>query len=280
MALIKLSTALKKELKLCAINKTVSTELQSIDFSKNKHIDFFIKDLKKLLDEDLFVHVKELTLANFDKHIFLAALVQEFGEYYGMVESTGIKIDCNYTGCSRTPIILHNDDAIDLIRQPKIGFIQVTKADPVNDVNNGIVLIRDLVNFLKYESPTLLNDLLTIPIPMLSFGVNFDGSDKNEILTTEPILREECGKYLVRFDFYRNKFFYKFRGIKQDPMEKKLIYDFIKNCEIVKKSFNLDLNDIFIFNNHETVHDRGECSIEYGLDGLINSREIIVSFAR
>ena len=129
-----------------------------------------VKSIKTILFEDQ--HVAICGLFN-NSELFFEAFIEEFGVYYGAVERTGIKLDCNYTGCNRKALGLHNDDAIDVKNQPKYSFIQVTKPDPVLNVVNGVVVIKELVKKLKYENPNILEDLLTIPVPMLSYGVNY-----------------------------------------------------------------------------------------------------------
>lgn len=239
-----------------------------------------VKDLKKILSEDKYVLIKGLPAGTSQNRDFFAAFVRMFGEYYGTVEFTGIKIDCHYTGCSRNALTLHNDDAIDLLNQPKYGFIQVIRNDPLFEVENGVVLIRELVRLLKFEQPDLLQDLLTKPIPMLSYGVNFESNKKEELICHENILLKTDTGYKVRFDFDRNRYYYQVKKIKQSYAEAKMIYDFLQWANKVKKNIFLDKGDVLILDNHETLHDRGECSVAYEADGSINSREIFVSFVR
>jgi hypothetical protein len=279
MSFIRLSKELQSELEPSLFesgNPDAWTEI----FRNNCHVRSFLGDLKKVLNEDLYVHVKGMEVNSTDKRKFLAALAEQFGEYYGAVESTGIKIDCEYTGCSRNSLILHNDDAIDIDRQPRVSFIQVIREDPALMVENGVVVMRDLVRCLKYENPSLLDSLFNTPIPMLSLGVNYESDNKKERTTNEPIIREREGNFYARFDLHRNKFYYKYKKLEQKPEESRLVYEFLRSCENVKKKVNLELGDILILKNKETLHDRSQCSIEYGLDGSLNTREILVSFAR
>lgn len=233
---------------------------------------------KKIVDQEKYVQIKGLPALN---ELGWQAIAGYFGEYYGAVERTDIKTDCHYTGCSLNPLVLHNDDAVDLSRQPKYGFIQVTQADSLGVVANGIVLARELKRKLQFEAPELLRKLLSQPIPMLSYGVNFDDKLKREIITNEPIIyKSDTGEYCVRFDHERNAYFYRKKGIDQSSGEALMIYEFLKHANQIKKKVYLSETDILIHDNKCTLHDREECSIRFNLDGTTHTRSIAVSFAR
>jgi len=279
MTVIQLSSQIREQLE-SRLSFGIGDEKFGDIFASDLNLVQFIEDLKFILDEDLYVHIKGLGLEGDKANTLLELLAEQFGVYYGQVESTDIKVKCNYTGCSRHKLVLHNDDAIDLKTQPKVGFIQVVEDDPILEVRNGIVRAKDLVYVLKHEDPELLLRLFETKIPMLSFGVNYDGSDRQKILVNEPILSENGGRYFFRFDSYRNKFFYKYNRISQEAEESKLIYDFLRWCNEVKKEVTLAKGDILVHKNQETLHDRGACSIEYRADGNLRTRKIIVTFAR
>ena len=259
-----------------------STSVKSITHVLNSIPTFIsIKEsIQKVLDEDKFVVIKGFPVGSKKDRLFFEALVSQFGQFYGAVEFTGIKVDCRYAACSRNALTLHNDDPIDLVKQPKLGVIQVIKQDPLFKVENGVVIIRELIRVLKFENKKLLDDLLSTPVPMLSYGVNYDDDNKDEIVINEPILRKTEVGYMVRFDFDRNKFYYQIKQEKQKYEESKMIYDFLFYADKIKKTMVLELGDILIHNNLEALHDRGECSIEFNEDGSLNSREILVSFVR
>lgn len=279
MSSICLSKTFQADLK-SSLEGCNSTDLVIDVFNKNVYFLNAVENIKKILREDKYIRIKGFPFGSSKERVLFESFVRQFGEFYGMVEFTGIKVDCNYTGCSRNALTLHNDDAIDLQQQPKYGFIQVVNKDPIYNVENGVVIIRELIRILKFENKELLNNLLSKPIPMLSYGVNYDGAGKEELITNEPILRKTDLGYKVRFDFDRNKFYYQVKGIKQHNSESKMIYDFLKYSNKIKKTLHLDLGDILIHDNHETLHDRGECSIEFDSNGRINTREILVSFVR
>lgn len=236
-----------------------------------------VKAIKAILAEDQHVVIRGLIN---NSEMFFEAFIEEFGVYYGAIERTGIKLECNYTGCNRRALGLHNDDAVDVYTQPKFGFIQVTKPDPVLKVGNGVVVIKDVVRRLEFENPKLLEALLTTPLPMLSYGVNYVSGQDNEIVVSEPILYVKNGSYHVRFDDSRVAHYYYKKGLKQSYQELDMIESFIKVAHDVKRAYHLEGGDVIIFNNLTTLHDRTECSLEIDLSGNFNTREIMVSFAR
>ncbi len=247
-------------------------------FRENPAIAALLSSAKKFIDQNKYIQIKGLPILN---EFGWQTIISHFGEYYGAVEKTDIKTDCNYTGCSLNSLTLHNDDAVDVINQPKYGFIQVTQSDSLGVVPNGIVLIRELKRKLQFESPDLFSSLLSRPIPMLSYGVNYDDKTKKEIVTNEPILyKSDTGEYCVRFDRDRNLFYYQDKNITQDPEEAKMIYNFLNYANKIKKKIFLSEGDILIHDNQCTLHDREECSIMFNLDGSTHTRTIAVSFAR
>ncbi len=276
MPTLKISNSLRDEIRNSLEGCNSAIEAYEC-LSKSESFVNIIVSIKKLLNDEKYVVVSGFW--GLDKSS-LETFVRFFGEYYGVVEHTGIKIDCDYTGCASSSLILHNDDAIDLETQPNTGFIQVIREDPVFNVSNGIVLVRELVRKLKFENKELLEKLLRYPIPMLSYGINYEDRTKSKIITEEPVLYKKDNEYRVRFDFYRNKFYYKDANLEQLYEEAKLIYDFLSYAEQVKKNITLMKGDILIHNNKSTLHDRGECSMEIDQSGLLNTREILVSFSR
>ncbi len=237
---------------------------------------FLIDSLKKILANEKFVVLKNTP---FRTMYHLEAFIRFFGNYYGCVEHTGIKVDCNYTGCATNNLVLHNDDAVDIDSQPNIGFIQVIKKDPLFKVKNGIVVIRELIRKLRYENPELLEKLLTTKVPMISKGINFDSENKKIIELKSNILYKENNEYKVRFDYDRIMYYYQYHKLKQSYEEGKMIYQFLMHCEDLKKNIFLDIGDILIHDNKATLHDRNECSIGIDVDQKLFTREIFVSFA-
>lgn len=250
------------------------------DFVKNdRHFNVISDSVKKLLSDDKFVVLKNIGFSG-NKSVF-ESFIKLFGEFYGVVEHTGIHLDCKYSGCNYRPVELHNDDAIDN-PPPKYGFIQSIKQDPNgNDFAwNGIVKIDEVVKHLKIHDRSALDQLLKHEFPMLALGISAYGDDKSEIVFKSPILGMENGSYNVRFDHGRINYFY-FKKEKEMPEEeKKLIDIFLSVCKKHKKRYLLSQGDILIHDNHKTLHDREEATIEINENGQINSREIIVSFAR
>jgi len=270
------------------LSGSIATESQHLKDSPQNEVDNFLKNNesfqqvflcgKKLLGKSQFVLIKNIGF-NKDKVIF-EAFVKLFGEFYGAVEYTNIKIDCPYTGCKYDAIELHNDDAIDLHNQPKIGFIQVINEDPLKITKNGLVKIDDIVNYLEIYDKDLLFELLNHKIPMLAFGVNYDGESKDEIVTQKPILYQENQEYKVRFDLTRINFYYWKKNITQSIKERKLIDAFLTVAKKFRTEFYLEAGDILIHHNKKTLHDRTGCSFELNVDGSLKTREILVSFTR
>lgn len=270
------------------LSGSIATKSQNLkDCSQNEVDDFLKNDEdfqqifshgKNLLDKSQFVLIKNIGF-NREKSIF-EAFVKLFGEFYGAVEYTDIKIDCPYTGCKYDAIELHNDDAIDLYDQPKFGFIQVLNEDPLKITQNGLVKIKDIINYLEVYNQNLLFKLLNHKIPMLAFGVNYDGKNKHEIITQNPILYQENKEYKVRFDLTRINFYYWHKNITQSIKERKLINKFLTVAKKFRTKFYLESGDILIHHNKRTLHDRTGCSFELNSDGSLNTRDIFVSFTR
>ncbi len=233
---------------------------------------------KKLLDKNLFVLIKNIGF-NKEKAIF-EAFVKLFGQFYGTVEYTNIKMDCSYTGCKHDLIELHNDDAIDLKNQPKNGFIQVVNEDPLKLAKNGLVKIDDIVSYLEIYDERFLNELFNQQIPMLSYGVNYDGDSKEEIITKQPILYKENNENRVRFDLTRIHYYYWKKQELQSIEERLLIDKFLNIAKKFRNEFYLETGDILIHYNKRTLHDRTECSFRLNSDGSFDTREIFVSFVR
>jgi len=279
MSIIKIS----KEL-----SSNITTKSHRIKKYHQNDIDSFLKSdesfqnifnsSKKILEENYFVVIKNIGFVR-EKEIF-ESFVKQYGEFYGAVEYTDIKLDCSYTGCTYKSIELHNDDAIDMKRQPKYVFIQVQNEDPLKMTKNGLVKVDDIVNFLKNYDKSFLYELLNTHINMLAYGVNYDGNNKEKIIVNEPILYKKNDIFNVRFDLTRINYYYWKENIIQSIEEKLLIDKFLSIAKKFRREIYLEKGDILIQNNKRTLHDRTECSFELNLDGSFNTREIFVSFIR
>ncbi len=273
MSILKISDELSKFI----FTKSCEKDLE-LTLKNSNQFDILISSIKKILENNQFIIIKNIGFNN-SKSMF-EYFVKQFGNYYGMVEYTDIKLDCNYTGCTFGHIELHNDDAIDLTNQPIYGFIQVIKEDPLKLPKNGIVKIMDMVRYLEVYELDLLDEFLSTKIPMLSKGVNYNDTNKDIIEIFEPLIYTKDNKYFTRFDITRIKYYYKFHNKKQDRKESLLIDNFLKYAKKFRSEFYLENGDILIHNNKTTLHDRTACSMELNIDGTFNSREIFVSFAR
>jgi hypothetical protein len=247
-------------------------------FKTDKILQNVFVTANKLLEKNLFVIIKNIGFNN-EKNLF-ESFVKLFGEFYGAVEYTDIKMDCPYTGCKYDLIDFHNDDAIDLKRQPKNGFIQVLTEDPLKLTMNGVVKIDNIVNYLEMYDREFLKQLFCTKIPMLSYGINYDDNDDTEIIMNHPILYKENNENKVRFDLTRTRHFYWKKGIEQSLEEKILIDKFLNLAKKFREEFYLEQGDIFIHNNKRTLHDRTACSFEMNIDGSFSTRSIFVSFTR
>jgi len=270
------------------LSGNIATKSQKIKIFHQNGIDDFLKTdesfqqifsySNKLLEKSQFVVIKNIGF-NHDKSIF-EAFVKLFGKFYGAIEYTNIKIDCPYTGCKYDAIELHNDDAIDLTNQPKNGFIQVLNEDPLKTTRNGVVKIDDIIRYLEIYNEKLLNELFNHKVPMLAYGINYDGENKDEILTQEPIFYIENEEAKVRFDLTRINYFYWKKQMTQSIKERKMIDSFLCVANKFKEEFYLAAGDILISDNKKTLHDRTGCSFELNSDGSLNTRDIFVSFIR
>ena len=279
MSIIKISKGLSSD---------IATKSQKIKAYHQDDIDSFLKSddsfhhifksAKIILEENYFVVIKNIGFIR-EKSIF-ESFVKLFGNFYGAVEYTDIKLDCPYTGCNYKLIELHNDDAIDLKTQPLYGFIQVQNEDPLQLAQNGLVKVDDMINYLELYDKIFLDELLTTKVNMLAYGVNYDGSDKQKILLHEPIFYKKNGIYQVRFDLTRIKHFYWKENREQSIEERLLIDRFLTLAKKFRTEIYLEQGDILIHNNQRTLHDRTECGFELDLNGTFNTREIFVSFVR
>ena len=277
--ILKISNTLSRDISIKCSKIKAWHQSEIDEFIKNdKSFSEIINNIKLILEENLYITVKNIGFVR-ERNIF-EAFVKQFGNYYGDVEYTDIKIDCPYTGCNYNRINFHNDDAIDLQTQPTYGFIQVINEDPLKITQNYIVKIDEIIDYLEVANQELLDKLFNYKVPMLSYGVNYLGKDKQEIILKEPIFYQNNENIFVRFDFTRIKHFYWKKDIKQSIEEKKLIFEFLETCNRLKKEIYLEKSDIFIHNNKRCLHDRGDCSMELNEDGTFNTREIFVSFVR
>lgn len=270
------------------LSRVVSTKSKKISGFTQESIDCFIKgdssfqtivsNIKKILNKNQYVVVKNIGFAK-EKEIF-ESFVKQFGEFYGAVEYTDIKIECPYIGCQYIPIELHNDDAIDMYTQPTYGFIQIVSEDRMLQVKNGVVIIDEVVEYLSLYDEDFLESLYDTKIPMLSYGVNYDGQNTSKVEIAEPILYKQNDETMVRFDLSRVMYFYWKNKIVQPSEIKRLLNNFLSYCKKFKREYILETGDILIHNNKKCLHDRSECSLELNIDGSTVSREIFVSFTR
>ena len=218
--------SISKQLQTHIANKSerisVCVQSEIDDFvQQDNHFLLVHSTAEKILAKNSYVTIKSIGF-NKNKAIF-EAFIKMFGRFYGVVEYTGIKLDCIYTGCNYNHITLHTDDAIDL-KNPKYTFIQVLSEDPNGNAFgwNGVVRIDDVIEYLTLYDKALLDWLFNHPLPMLSYGISAFSKNSEEIVLNEPILAYHTDKPRVRFDLSRIKHFY-FKKELQMQKEEKII---------------------------------------------------------
>lgn len=282
MAFLKLSDDLKSHLGSCLKNFRSATD--AFNFLQSDPSNF-IPTIRKMLKNDLFVHVNNVAFT--PNRIILEAIARCLGEFRNPVENTQVRLECDHDGCSLGYLPLHNDDAMLLDKQPKFGVLQVEEEDPLKLPKNGIVKIDEVIDYLQLYNPELLDDLLNIKVPML-FGKyhKITKNDKiifiqeeGEIHLNLPILYIENGIYLSRFHIGHINYFYYKKRVQQTEKEKRMIASFLQVANKFRKEFYLKQNDLLFFNNKRTLHDRTECSIELNLNGRLQTRKFYIAFA-
>ncbi|NPA72772.1 MAG: TauD/TfdA family dioxygenase [Gammaproteobacteria bacterium] len=286
MAVLSFSTALLKK---------INTKVMEEDLFKNQSNlnrffdtspllravgDSVINLLKK--DEYVVLKTKKMTASVPILTAFIKLFEPKLGRFIDHIERARIHDLPSCGGENYQHLTLHNDNAVDLTNQPKYVFIQIVQEDPNGRqyAQNGVVKIKDVVTDLKASNPQLLHQLLTKPVPMLSFGVTIDSKDKSEIVVSPTILSEdEKNQITVRFDYSRIQYFFSEKGIGEVPKQiLTMIECFLTVCEKHKKSYYLEKGDILIMNNLTTLHDRSESTMELNEDGSLSTRQIMVGF--
>jgi len=281
MPILKISNELSGV--ISTFSNKISNELQdNIDIlvKNNDSFSLIYKNANSILLKNNYVLIKNIGF-NKDKSLF-EAFIKLFGSFYGeSIEYADIRIECNYTACDYNLIELHNDDMIALEKMPNYGFIQVLKEDPLKLAKNGLVKILEVVNYLKYHDAELLEDLMSVKVPMMTYGINYNDANKEWTSLNETILYYSGKNDIhVRFDLGTIDTYYWQNKLEQPRKEKKMISDFLDTCKKFRKEFYIEQGDILIHNNKTTLHDRTQTAIELNLDGSFNSREIFVGFTK
>lgn len=264
-----------------SLSKSTAKEIKDVFLDKKPA---FVSTIQRLLDKHCFVHISNVPFS--PSREVLSAIISCFGKFRQPVENTDIRIDCDHDGCALEYLELHNDDAILLDKQPTFAILQVAEECPLKKPLNGIVKVDDIVYFLEHNNADLLNRLLNVKVPMLSSKVQKIVKNNKteihkvgEICNRTTILQKENGMYISRFNLGRIRYFYYAKGIKQDFAEASMIYRFLEVANCLKTTMYLKKNDLLVYNNKRTLHDRGECGLELNLDGHINSRKFYIAFA-
>lgn len=238
----------------------------------------------ELLSRHHYVHVSNVNFA--PRREVLEALANVLGVFRPPVENTNVRIDCKYDGCRVGALPLHNDDAL-LNEMPEFGVLQVEDECPLRMPTNGIVLVDEIVDYLELHNAKLLERLLTNEVPMLSSKhvkvirgneVVFE-EQEGELLVRQSILFKDGGVYQSRFNPGRINYYYFKKCVLQSQDEKNMVAEFVEVANKLRKSMYLKKNDILIYNNKRTLHDRSESAVEVGLSGEIKSRSFYIAFA-
>lgn len=280
MSIIKISDELSGIISTFSDKNSLSDQNRLDQLVKeNKYFSIIHAHINNVLLKNDYVIVKNIGFNN--NLILLESFIKLFGEFYNeTIEYATVKTDCNYTACNTGLIELHNDDMILLDNMPKYGFIQVIKEDPLMLSKNGLVKIKDIVSYLEYYNPKLLNDLFTQRIHMMTYGANYNDTNKQWITTYETILHRKNDEINVRFDLGTINNYYWQNKLKQSQEEKNMITEFLDICKKFRKEYYLETSDIIIHNNRKCLHDRTETAIEINSDGSLNTREILVGFTK
>lgn len=252
-------------------------------FSTSSFSPFF-EVVRKVLFRYHYVHLSNVGFA--PRRDILEAFASYFGVFRAPVENTNVRIDCSYDGCSIESLPLHNDDAaLDLI--PSFGILQIENECPLKMPTNGIVLVDDIVAYLQVYNEKLLQKLLAHKVPMLSSNVSkvvkndeiVFKENGNEIIAKKSILVKKNGIFESRFNLGRINYYYYKTDKKQSLAERKMIAEFLEVANKFRRSIYLKENDILIYNNKRTLHDRSESGLEFGLDNEVKSRSFYIAFA-
>lgn len=280
MSIIKISDELSGFISTFS-DKTSQSDQNRLDklVKKNKYFSIIHNHINNVLLKNDYVVVKNIGFNN--KLSLLESFIKLFGEFYNeTIEYATVKTDCNYTACNTGLIELHNDDMILLDKMPKYGFIQVIKEDLLKMTKNGIVKVDDIVTYLEYAEPDLLDKLFKYKIHFMTYGANYNDKNKQWITTYETILYKHDGVNNLRFDLGTINNYYWQNKLMQPSEEKNMVSKFLDICKKLRKEYYLEKGDILIHNNKKCLHDRTETAIEINSDGTLNTREILVGFTR
>lgn len=273
-----LSSLFDVEMARCHTSQEILELFSTLKFSP------FFEAIKKILYHYHYVHISNINFT--PKRYILEAFANYFGTFRSPVENTNVRIDCSHDGCSIESLVLHNDDAM-LDLMPTFGILQIENECPLKMPTNGIVLIDDIINYLQLYNKKLLKKLFTYKVPMLSSNVSkIIENNKvvfqkkgNDIFTRKSILVKQDGIIESRFNIGRINYYYYKMNKKQPIKEKKMIAEFLEIANRFRKSIYLKKNDILIYNNKRTLHDRSESGLEFGLNNEIKSRSFYIAFA-
>lgn len=273
-----LSSLFDVEMARCHTSQEILELFSTLKFSP------FFEVIKKILYHYHYVHISNINFT--PKRYILEAFANYFGTFRSPVENTNVRIDCSHDGCSIESLVLHNDDAM-LDLMPTFGILQIENECPLKMPTNGIVLIDDIINYLQLYNKKLLKKLFTYKVPMLSSNVSkIIENNKvvfqkkgNDIFTRKSILVKQDGIIESRFNIGRINYYYYKMNKKQPIKEKKMIAEFLEIANRFRKSIYLKKNDILIYNNKRTLHDRSESGLEFGLNNEIKSRSFYIAFA-
>lgn len=235
----------------------------------------------KLLNENGFVHLKNIPLSEDARYITILGII--LGEVFTDLKhqssivvkaspTIGDPLQGNQTKC----LFLHTDFAM-LDPCPELTIIECKKTDPLGKDfgNNGISLAQNIVS--RYYGSELLEKFYNVKLP-------FAGStpDGEIIIIESPILQETVNpKELTKVRFHPSRIHFGFRVLKRQPsqQETEVLREFQRVAKEVRIGIFLEAGDFLIINNRCALHDRDRCGLELNLDSL-NSRITNILFVK
>lgn len=156
------------------------------------------------------------------------------------------------------PLPLHTDYCM-LEHVPEATIIRCVRPDPVCGMGcNGLAVARDVMTSHFGSQDLYLFKSVSLPFG----GTSPNGKD---FLVSMPILDPSNEpKQLTRVRFHPSRVHHGFRlrGLPATSEEAYVLRAFAAAARDVRREVQLKAGDILVVNNHSTLHDRTQCSLE------------------
>ena len=223
---------------------------------------------RSLLVDNGYVCVRGLPLSSDVKTILTIGI--ELGEIFSdlshqstIVSEASPCLNAKLQGNQTEQLLMHTDFAM-LTQPPVATIIQCRMSDPLGDEygRNGIAVAQHIVS--KYFGSEELELVVNTPMPFA--GRTPAGED---IILKTPVLTL-CANSLAKVRFHPSRIHHGFRtlGLKPNKDETRVLNTFQEMILSVRREMILRPGDILIVNNHTSLHDRTNCSIQLGIDGF------------